>query len=89
MFGAPGSPRWIGVSWMLFSWTYVAMVGLGPAVFSVPGAAVASLVSVVFDAVADSWVFSDSEPQPTKTTPKATVVIATPLIAVVFFIKYS
>jgi MFS superfamily sulfate permease-like transporter len=74
---------------MWFACTYVAMVGLGPAVFSVPGAAVGVLVLVVFVAVADSWALSDFEPQPTRTRLKATAVIATPLTALACFIKHS
>jgi hypothetical protein len=69
---------------MWFSWTYVAMVGLGPAVFSLPGAAAAALVLVVFVAVADSWVLFDFEPQPIRTRLRGTALIATPLIALVF-----
>jgi hypothetical protein len=45
-------------------------------VFSVPGATVAVIVLVVFFAVADHWVLSDCEPQPTRTTLKAIAVIA-------------
>jgi hypothetical protein len=91
----PGSPRWIGVSWMWSSSTYVAMVRLSPAVFSVPGAAVALHVMVAFGVIADYvviadyWVLSDSEPLPTRTRLKARAVIATSLIALALFIKYS
>jgi hypothetical protein len=53
----------------------------------VGGAALAAPVWVVVVVGADLLALFD--PQPTRTRPKATAVIATPLIAVVFFIKFS